>query len=725
MTYAKLADGSGVRGTHHVPSTAHVYYVKNNGNPNSTGGQLARILVTPAEKVAEGNRQLTPFQTADFDDGVQDLSWDGSVIDSWDMGIYKYPQAPAHGLAGIDPSSLSGLSYPFGPIPEDGQDDNYYAGKTVSDYYVVFRIYKVQNDGTTRIEWITFNTNTSEVAVGSNYRDPRDVVLSPDLKTAYVSARDATNRMRILAVPNTGDSLVPKFTPPSNPAGLAIDVVSAPPLVEIQQIAIDPGNHQIIYVVDSTGLWRIVSKQTVTKVVSIPNGGMGLLIDDNRIAIVSDIQGNLFQVDLNSSNPTLEPLNLALLGRSGFLTWVNESKTSFFATVRDPHKVMRVDLQTREAMELADLPSLSSLTNAWSVEPLSPTRIFIATESEVGTLDLYIPSNALVLGIGHVPFDYIIQDPNSQHRGKADTTTAPGYFYKANKVPFGRDLRLMINHPKAHNAGLRYFRVTLKKIGAPAGRVITESFTDLLWKSVGGAPKFESTPVSSTGATPSVGIPANAYPIRSPNELWYHAYLGMIMKTRRTEGVEPRVDNGLHEVKVEFFDQNGQLVVGETKTYVLLLDNNICIAKLELPRIGNPPPSAYPTLDCGCITYTSKDDKVALDFIASQANGEATYSLIFARGSAALPMLEDTKLASPSVTPLTKTSTKIASSPTFKVGHLLGNCNVASILVSLRVPSRAIDGFGAVEIYQAKAELRFSLVPSNVTMSTPWQDPGG
>lgn len=737
MTYKKLADGSGVRGTHHATGMAHVYYVKNNGNPNASIGQVARILVTPSGKVADGSQSLTDMPGVNFDAGWEDIVWTGTDIEPLDMAIYKYPQAPLHGLAGIDPSSLPGLAYQTAAISEDGQGDNYYAGKTASDYYVVFRIFKVQNDPTTRIEWMTFNTNTNEEIVGHGYRDPRDIVISADLKTAYVSAKDGNNRSRVLAVPNTGDSFVPDFTILSSVAAYAIDpiTVSSPALNATAQIAIDPANPQIIYVVDATGLWRIEPKIRKTKVVDIPNGGMGLLIDNNRIAIISDILGNLYQVDLGSLSPLLTPLpspisNLG--GRSGFLTWVDETKTSFFATVLGPiHKVCQVNLQAAESLDLADLQGLPSpLTNAWSVESLSPTRIFMATDAEVGTLDLNMQSNALVLGIGLVPFDYIIQDPMSTDQGKADTTPAVGYFYQVNKVPFGGSLKLMINHPKAYDLGLRHFRVTLKKVGAAAGEVITDVFYDLLWKGVGGTPKFHSTPVSSTGPTPQAGIPVNAYPIRSPSDLWYNAYLGMIMPTRRTEKGELKVNNGLHEVKVEFFDQNGQWVVGETKTYVILLDNNLCNADLFPPRmgnlvLGNQVPAGYPTLDCGCITYASKDGKVALDFKAWQLNGAANYTLAFSRGGKALPHLTQTGTTNTSSALETKTTTKLAQSPTFKVGHLLGDCNVASIRVEINVLPRAIDGYQWVGALSGRKTLDFTLVPAGTPMSTPWVDPGG
>lgn len=731
MTYAKLKSiSSGVRGTHYAPGMSHVYFVKNNNNTGSSVGQLVRIRVTPVEKLSEGDMPIMANQSVNFDSGLDDVRWTGAQLQRrFNTTIYKFPTPPANGLAGIDPASLMALPYQTGDIPENGQGNSYFAAKSASANYTVFRIYQGAAPGTTMIEWLTYKTSTNEEIIGVNYSDPRDVVLSEDLGTAYISGVDEFGVDRVFAVSKIDTQIGPRYSITGDASDYAIDVPPQP-LIATAQLAIDPANAAVVYVVDATGLWRIEINGNTTNVVDIPNGGMGLLIDDNRVAIVADVQGNLFQVDLASLSPTLTPLHPSigtLGGPSGFLTWADETKTSFFATVLDPiNKLRHVNPQTLESNEFLNLQTLAQpLMNPWSIEVLSPSRVFVATEGEVGTLDLTIAGNALVLGIGLVPFDYIIQDPNSHDRGKADTTTATGYFFQVNKVPFGGNLNLMINHLKAHNAGLRYFRVTLKPVGAPAGKVLTESFTDLLWRSVGGTPKFYSTPVLSTGASPPAGIPANAYPIRSPNDLWYNAHLGTIMPARIIENAVVTIRNGLHEVKVEFFDQSGQLVQGETKTYVVLLDNNLCNAELFPPRMGASPPAEYPVVDCGCITYADKDHKVALDFRAWQLNGAANYTLTLSRGGKALPHLTQTGMTNTSSAVLTKTTTNLPQSPTFKVGHLLGDCNVASIRVDINVLPRAIDGYRWVGALSGRKQLDFSLVPNNVNMSTPWQDPGG
>lgn len=723
MAYAKLASvSSGVRGTHYSPGMNHVYFLKNNNNTGIGVGHLCRIRVTPLEKISEGTLPLSTGQSINLNTGAADIQFTGLQVKALTpTKTWRYSTAPTNGLSGIDPASLGAITYDASNKAYNSGDE-YYAASLGSGQYAVFRIYS--QSGTTKIDWITYKLSVAVEIVGYGYTDPRDVIITPDLAIAYVSAADENNQDCVLRVENVGTS-VPNFSFNANDASLYAINDPAQPLTSTAQIAIDPGNPNSVYVVDATGLWKIEVGASTTKVADLPNGGVGLLVDDNQKAIISDSQGNIYEVDLAEQNPAPTQWPETLGGPSGFLTWADESKLSFYAGTLDAGNKVR--LVNRSPVGVSDVLAVQTWTpallNPWSVEVLSPNRLFVVTDttvdlSEVGTFDLITVSNVLVLGIGLVPFDYIIQDSASPHRGRADTTPAVGYFYQVNKVPFGGNLNLMINHSKAHSVGIRHFRVTLTRVGSPTSTVITDAFTDLLWKPIGGIPKFYPTPVGSTGPTPVAPVPANAYPIRAPGDLWYNAHLGMVLPTKST-------DNGLHEVKFEFFDQNGVRVDAETKTYVVLLDNNKCNAMLKLPRMGNPPPTTYPTLDCGCITYNSKNDKVALDFAAWQVNGEGTYTMRFSRGGQGLPGLTQTGPTSVSNDLQTKSTTNMASSPTFKVGHLTGNCNIAGIVVDINVPPRVIDGYRWVPSSYAWTRLYFTLVPDTVPMSSPWVDPGG
>lgn len=723
---------SGIRGTHYAPGGDHVYYVQN-GNGSQAAGLILRIRVTPLEQISGGSKLITssPETQLNLDAGSWDIRWTTLAVSPLPPGtpkiarnttgsvtLYKYPSAPNGGLAGIDPASLPSLSYSSAPLAENGQGDTYYAARlgTGSPNYAVFRVYKDPNDPTkTRIDWITYKLNSNPDFIGFGYDDPRDIVISDDFSNAYVSARDENGQDRVLCVPNPSTNpLVPSFHVFGASSGFAIDD-PAQPLDNPQQLALHNGN---VYVVDAQGLWSIdLAAGVQALVVAIPNGGMGLLIDDLGMAIVTDMVGTVFRVDLQTA--VAAPLS-TLPGVTGFLCWTDDSKAAFYAPILAPDNTVRVvDAMTGASTLLFDMNTLGPpAPTPWSVEVLAPSRVFVASDTECGTLSLSVTGTALVLGIGLVPFDYIVQDPVSVHRGKANTTPATGYFYQVNNVPFGGSLNLMINHATGYTLGLRHYRVKFKHIATNVTRWVTDPFTDLLWMQVGGSPKFFPSPVTSTGPTPAAPTPANAFPVRNPNDLWYNPHLGAILHTRLA-------DNGLNEITLEFFDQSGNLVPAQTKSYVVLIDNNRCNAILRLPRMGNPPPATYPVMDCGCITYTSKNDKVELDFSAWQVDGQGAYTISFYRGGQHLPALAQSGAVDTTAIVHVKSTTTLGASPTFKVGHMTGDCNIAGISVALSVPPRVIDGYRWLPTSYAQASLYFTLVPNTVPMSAPWVDPGG
>ncbi|UQA58653.1 hypothetical protein [Polyangium aurulentum] len=740
--YSKIFGSSigGVRGTYHAPGMDHVYYVNNNGATGASLGQIQRVRVTPLEQVSEGSGRIitaTPESQIYLDAGLWDIRWTTvaatgqsnslpKIVRNGSVTLYKYATAPSGGLGSIDPASLPGLAYSSNALLEDGKGDNYYAARlgTTSPNYAVFRIYKDPADATkTKFDWITYKLNTNADIVGFGYDDPRDIVLSADLMTAYISARDEFGQCRILAVPNHPNPTtpaIPKFDVSGSSSSFAVDDPSKL-LDDVQQIALHNGK---IYAVDAAALWCIdESAQTQTQIVAIPNGGMGLLIDDDGIAIITDRTGALLEVDLNDASPDvvqLPPPLITLPGSTGFLSWADESKMAFYVTVLQPENtVYLVNLANPAISPIIELNNLSpAVGDPFSVEVISPTRLLIASDKELGSLNLTITSNDLVLGIGLVPFTYIIQDPASSDRGRADTTPAKGYFYQVSKVPFGGSLNLMINHAKAQTLGITHYRVTFKNLKTGASRDVVDPFTDLLWLQVGGKPGWYASPVASTGLTPAAPIPKNAFPVRKPTDLWYNPYLSAILHTKIG-------DNGLNEITFRFYNQSGVEVTAETKTYVVLIDNNPCNAAIYLPRMGNPPAPApgYPVLDCGCIMYADKDDKVELDFSAWQLEGQGVYTLSIYRGGVYLPALAQSGPVDSSST--VRTKHKLTQYSYLKVGHFTGDCNIAGITVQLSVPPRVIDGYRWLPSSHAYARRDFTLVPNTVPMSSPWTDPEG
>ena len=107
-------------------------------------------------------------------------------------------------LASPSKTSLPALSYSSAAILEAGQGDNYYAAKLSSANYAVFRVYKDTTDpAKTRFDWKTYKLNSNPDIIGFGYDDPRDILITDDLRVAYISAKDEFGNDRVLAVQNS------------------------------------------------------------------------------------------------------------------------------------------------------------------------------------------------------------------------------------------------------------------------------------------------------------------------------------------------------------------------------------------------------------------------------------------------------------------------------------------------------------------------------------------
>ena len=236
---------------------------------------------------------------------------------------------------------------------------------------------------------------------------------------------------------------------------------------------------------------------------------------------------------------------------------------------------------------------------------------------------------------------------------------------------------------------------------------------DQLESSLGGEPGWVATTTNATGTT---STPANAFAVRVTTETWYTPNLGAILHTSVA-------DNGLCTLKAEFFDTNGVLLPAHTVSKQIRIDNNRTRALLHLPRLGSAtqPPAAgvYPQLDCGCITYVSKHDLVAVDFAASHQERSGRYSLSFSGGGGDLSRLAESGPVDAFPVLHTRESVTESGNPPMRVGHIIGNCNVANVSIHLSVPAYIIDGYRWVGYGDAKG-LNFTFVPNTVTMNTPW-----
>ncbi|HYO73921.1 MAG TPA: hypothetical protein VEU33_48420 [Archangium sp.] len=714
-----LETTTGIRGTHYNPGANYVYFVRQ--QPGAMDGVTGRIRVMPFEIVGSGSTIMVVNTQLNLDAGLPDLQWTGTVLKGLNSArIHKYVTAPSGGLTGIDASTLPTLTYsPTNTsFPETGVPGGFYAVQLPSGNHAALRISKPSGMDI-RVEWITYKVNTKpEVWPAMGCPEPWDIIVTSDDMTAYVSGNN-----HIFKIPNMGTPDVPNFYVPDYSAY----VVDYGELSEPRQMAFYKGR---LYVVDETSLWCIdLAAATQVRVVEGLSQGTGLLIDETTgRAIVSDGTGQLFQVNLAaSSTAALEPLPTAisLPGPSGFLSWADSARSALYAALPDPvNRVVRVDLASMLRSPLLD-SSTSCPADPWSVEPLSDYRMLLSSNGEIGELDLNIRATGLLLGIGLVPFDYINNPsmspaPAPSDMGKANTSLVPSYFYQVRNVPFGGNLNLLLNHKLAWESNVRYYRVTLIRPDKTQ-RIITNTFTDLRFNPVlGRFMEVSSSPTSPTG-TPVTDAFLVRDPTNDSKQPWYNPYLGAIIETSAK-------DNGLCTLQVELFDAGGVMVLGGKHTRLLRIDNNAAGATLYLPRLGgpgvSPAPGIYPEVDCGCIRYGSKDDRVELDFAAWHPDGFAYYSLSVYRGGAYLPALAETGPVDLIPTLRTKPTTTILASPNMKVGHILGNCDVANVSIHLSVPINVIDGYRPVYWLSAGYSLYFTLVPKTVTLSTPWVDPG-
>ena len=251
-----------------------------------------------------------------------------------------------------------------------------------------------------------------------------------------------------------------------------------------------------------------------------------------------------------------------------------------------------------------------------SISMRGPTEVFVFYPHGYGRLELSIHDDALLMGIGFVPFS-LIEQAVGPNQGRADTTTAPGYFFQVHNAAFSGTLHLILNHDLARQNGARFYRVWLD------GNEISNSFVELKYNIV--SQSFEPlnfAPVS----LPNQNVVA--YPIKDNSIVespWYDA--------RRAAQINSMmVASGLKTLKVDFYDENGGILVGDSATQerVLLLEHSNTSLDLKDLGINNQPQ----TIVCGCLKYHDKQvDTLNFNFLAHfYKDPGATYSLSVSPG---------------------------------------------------------------------------------------------
>ncbi|CAM4520093.1 hypothetical protein [Corallococcus exiguus] len=105
--------------------------------------------------------------------------------------------------------------------------------------------------------------------------------------------------------------------------------------------------------------------------------------------------------------------------------------------------------------------------------------------------------------------------------------------------------------------------------------------------------------------------------------------------------------------------------------------------------------------------------------MAWQPQGSGSYSLRVSGGGGNIPLLAQDGTVTPAPTLVSKTRT--SANKAIRVGHILGNCDVANVTLALNVPSRVIDGFGWVNL-GAYTSRSFTVIKGPIS-HTPWTEP--
>jgi hypothetical protein len=308
-----------------------------------------------------------------------------------------------------------------------------------------------------------------------------------------------------------------------------------------------------------------------------------------------------------------------------------------------------------------------------SVAVVQPGVVGVFCDAEIDKADFlaeFTPPG-LYKGIGYVPFNLITP------AGKADTTSQPLYPFQFPKdSPFGGTLPVLVDHRRAWEAGLRYYRVLID------GNPRLEVWNDLVLNLGNG--KYD---IIEQQAPKKFGSANGFYPVHDPSKVYYNTDLGCLLAST-TE------TNALHTITVQFYSYSVVPVLKQTTSHPLLIDNNSCVASLEMPLLDG----AHAQPLCGVLAYGDTSHLVSLGYMASHPNNFGTYSFSIVKGANTFDSL------SGAVSPLPFVYQK-------SVAALLGTCRIAAYAEYLYVATSVINGVGRQSQYDASAVVAFCLAP--------------
>ncbi len=625
-------------------------------------------MIRPSSVLSSGTSVLKGTWVFDCETGTLSGNLNGPGDIWWEqIDQVKRKMVPAGGaniinlgninFAMLTPVALQALTYSNSAIIGNNDTSNQlvnndvFAVKTKDGNVSKIRVVQYGYDMT--IEWVTYKLASPYHTIGAGYANPEDIAISSDEKTAYVTER-------------TGNLLRVDLTNANRPAA----VVLASGLVAPQQIFLDEAHHQA-YVVEYANPGRLirVDLNTLQKTVLLNglNNPVGMLVSsDLSFAYISEQSGGgrITQYSLQGGSPITIASGLT---NPFFLTWLDSAQTIIILPERDPaNRITLVDTMPHPG-SVRHLPDTVGVRPS-SVACIDSMHILICSDQEIDLINILggFATSGLFKGIGLVPWNLV------NAAGKVDTTTQPLYPYQfAKNVPFGGVLSLQINQLLSWQSGVRFYRVFVD------GTLRFDTWWDLKLNTNNG--KYE-IPIHFIPSV--INNQPGYFAIHQLGDFFMNTDLGMILDSAS-------VTNGLHTIKIDFTNAAG--VVLQTKSLKILVDNNKCVASIDMPTVAGVAAN-----QCGMLKFNNKNDLVQIDYVASHPTLMADYSFGIIKGPNGIY----------------STSGPVAVSAFIykdTVANLLGTCPSAAFAVHLYVAAKAINGFSRQSQYDASRTIAFAL----------------
>jgi hypothetical protein len=632
------------------------------------GGFISKIdLVRPlAAIVSQGTATIKGTYSFDCESGTitapgatQDIFWQQQTAVARQMvpkGGAKITNLGIVDFNAVTSASLQSYDYSTTPIVGNNDASNklvvgdVFCVKTIEGNYCKLQVVTYGYDLV--VKWVTYKLAPAYARIGSGYAELEDIAVTADENTAYVTER--------------GGNILKVNLASANRASAA---VVASGLVAPQQLYYDQP-HNRAYVVEYATVGRLMRVDLLTGAKTVIASGLksavGLILTSDRAFAYISEQGlnSITRIELATGIKTTVATGLT----SPFmLSWADATETKLLVPERDPaNRISLVDV-TKPAPNVSPFITPTSPRPS-SIVTVTPGVYCVCSDAIVDQFFLTaVLSGSLYKGIGYVPFNLITA------AGLADTTTQPTYFAQFPKnSPFGGTLPIMIDHRRAWEAGAVYYRVLID------GAARLDTWDDLVMNPANGRYEIIEHQVANA---------SGYYKIHNPGVVYYNSDLGCLLNS-------VGLSNGLHQLKVEFC--NAAHVAISVGTNALLINNEMCIASLDLPTLADNP--ADP--NCGYLKYLNLTDMVKIHWVASHPKGFGTYGFSIVKG--ANPYFGengDLALTFAHVGDFAQT-----------VGTMLGSCpGVAAFADSLAVHTKVINGIGRQSQYDAYAHMAFCL----------------